>query len=95
LDKNQIFKLCNSIIQSGRNYSTKVASPSPLMYAYHGTEYLGAAHGLAGILLILLCFPDYLRQNSESEQFVKGSIDYLLSIQKANGFFLHNIKNFF
>jgi hypothetical protein len=64
-----------------------VGSPSPLMYAYHGTEYLGAAHGLSGVLLILLCFPDFLRQNPEAEQHVKGSIDYLLSIQKSNGLY--------
>ena len=28
--------------------------PSPLMYEWHGTQYLGAAHGLAGILTVLL-----------------------------------------
>ena len=28
--------------------------PSPLMYEWHGTRYLGAAHGLAGILTVLL-----------------------------------------
>ena len=28
--------------------------PSPLMYEWHGTQYLGAAHGVAGILTVLL-----------------------------------------
>ena len=28
--------------------------PSPLMYTWHGTHYLGAAHGLAGIATVLL-----------------------------------------
>ena len=28
--------------------------PSPLMYTWHGKHYLGAAHGLAGIMTVLL-----------------------------------------
>ena len=28
--------------------------PSPLMYTWHGKHYLGAAHGLAGIMAVLL-----------------------------------------
>lgn len=85
LEKSQIFKLCNSMIQSGRWYATKYGSPCPLMYAYHGTEYLGAAHGLGGIIQILLSFPDYLNQNQSAENDVKRTVDYLLSIQKSNG----------
>lgn len=87
LTKNDIFKLCNSIIQSGRAYSAKVSSPSPLMYAYHGTEYLGAAHGLSGILQILLNFPDYLHSNPDAERDVKASVDFLQSLQRQNGNF--------
>ena len=34
-------------------------SDSPLMYAYHGTEYLGAAHGLTSILQMFLTVPGY------------------------------------
>ena len=29
------------------------------MYAYHGTEYLGAAHGLCSILQMFLTVPGY------------------------------------
>ena len=28
--------------------------PCPLMYTWHGRHYLGAAHGLAGIMTLLL-----------------------------------------
>lgn len=31
--------------------------PSPLMYTWHEKHYLGAAHGLAGILTLLLQVP--------------------------------------
>lgn len=85
--KETIFKILDSIIQSGKNYSLKNSSPCPLMFTYHGTEYLGSGHGVAGILQIVLNFPEYLAQNSEAEKLVHDSIDYIISIQKPNGNF--------
>lgn len=55
------------------------------MYTYHGSEYLGAAHGLSGILQIILSFPDYLAQNAEAELYVRQSVDFMLSIQNSIG----------
>lgn len=40
----------------------------PLMYRWHGTRYYGAAHGLAGILHVLLHFP----LQEEDAEDVKG-----------------------
>lgn len=57
------------------------------MYAYHGTEYLGAGHGLAGILQILLSFPEYLSANPDVEKDVKNTVDFYFTIQKSNGNF--------
>ena len=63
-------------------------SASPLMYAYHGTEYLGAAHGLCSILQMFLSVPGYFQQLSQDKkQLVIGSIDFLLEIQQPNGNF--------
>ena len=42
------------IVRSGEKYSRRERSQFPLMWAWHGKEYLGAAHGVAGILYILL-----------------------------------------
>ena len=36
-----IAKVCESMVHSGKTYAAKHDSPSPLMYAYHKTEYLG------------------------------------------------------
>lgn len=36
---------------------------------------------------MLLSFPGYLRENPESDKYVKQSVDFLLSIQKSNGNF--------
>lgn len=52
-----IIELCDSIVQSGRQYSKAKRCTFPLMYQYHSTEYLGAAHGLSGILHMLLESP--------------------------------------
>ncbi len=53
----QLYQLCDAMFQSGRKYAQKVKSPSPLMYQYYKTEYLGAAHGVAGILQAFLSVP--------------------------------------
>lgn len=47
----------------------------PLMYRWHGTRYLGAANGLAGILHVLLHFP-----LSEADcADVKGTLRHMIS----------------
>lgn len=47
----------------------------------------GAAHGLSGILQMLLSFPEYLQSDPIAEQDVKSSVDYLLSLQSPSGNF--------
>ncbi|XP_043697366.1 lanC-like protein GCL1 [Telopea speciosissima] len=46
----------------------------PLMYRWHGTRYWGAAHGLAGILVVLLHFP----LSGEDYEDVKGTLRYMM-----------------
>ena len=66
LSEDEIRSVLNCIIQSGLAYSKKHRSPSPLMYQWHGDEYLGAAHGVSGILKILLrFFKNYLKTFSK------------------------------
>lgn len=50
LTENEIKRVLWVLIQSGREYSQENQSPAPLFYEWHGKEYLGTAHGLAGIL---------------------------------------------
>ncbi|KMT08574.1 hypothetical protein BVRB_6g138540 [Beta vulgaris subsp. vulgaris] len=47
----------------------------PLMYRWHGTRYLGSAHGLAGILHVLLHFP----LSGDDSEDVKKTLRYLMS----------------
>lgn len=63
----QIMEVCESIVESGRQYSMAKRSPLPLMYQYHGTEYLGAAHGVCAILHMLLESPWFATRSGDNE----------------------------
>lgn len=82
---SDLYDICDSVVKSGRDYSLKNKSSSPLMYAYYNTEYLGAAHGLSGILLMLLEVPDYLSLRPESAQLIIGSINWMGEVQDQFG----------
>lgn len=47
-------KVISAIIKSGRQFAQQMKSDSPLLWQWHEKIYLGAAHGVAGILYILL-----------------------------------------
>ena len=87
LSEEKIFQLCDIIVQGGRKFSRRCSSKSPLMYSYYETQYLGAAHGLTGILQLLMSVPDYFHHNPEAEKDVKASIAFLLSVQTFEGNF--------
>lgn len=84
---NSIIELCESIVQSGRQYSKAKRCSFPLMYQYHSTEYLGAAHGLSGILHMLLESPWFSQDPSGSipipkdyEADIKNTVDAFLGM---------------
>ncbi|XP_022232009.2 lanC-like protein 3 homolog [Drosophila obscura] len=96
-----LIAICQSILASGRAYSTQNHSPMPLMYQYHGTEYLGAAHGLCGILQMLLASPWFRKDQGKDAKVslfglgtpadvlhdVKRTVDCFLTLQDAEGNF--------
>ena len=53
------------------HYTRQRGSPCPLMYQYYGTEYLGAGHGLTGILQMMLTVPGYLKHNPGAEADIR------------------------
>uniref|UniRef100_A0A914RQ93 Uncharacterized protein n=1 Tax=Parascaris equorum TaxID=6256 RepID=A0A914RQ93_PAREQ len=64
ISMKRIKAVVRKMIESGRSYAVEHNSPTPLMYQYHGREYLGAAHGLMGILQMLLRFIFIKRSSS-------------------------------
>jgi hypothetical protein len=43
-----------AVLRSGQNLAKQEGRNVPLMYMWHGKYYLGGAHGIAGILYMLL-----------------------------------------
>ena len=76
----ELHKICTNMFKSGVNYSKRKRSPSPLMYQYYGTEYLGAAHGLCSILQMIISVPEFPVHDR-----VIAAIDYLVSLQAPTG----------
>ncbi|KTF90990.1 hypothetical protein cypCar_00033408, partial [Cyprinus carpio] len=56
VDETTIAKVVTAILESGKNLSKeeKKAERCPLLYEWHKKQYVGAAHGLAGIYYMLL-----------------------------------------
>ncbi|KAK7792925.1 hypothetical protein R5R35_008002 [Gryllus longicercus] len=79
--------MCDSMVLSGREYAYRHNSPCPLMYVYGEREYLGAAHGLSGILQMILSVPESLHRDPKIEHDVRASVDYVLSLQTPAGNF--------
>ncbi|KHJ79023.1 hypothetical protein OESDEN_21341, partial [Oesophagostomum dentatum] len=90
ISNDSVRKVLSAMLLSGRRYSQQRKSPCPLMYEYHGTEYLGAAHGLAGILQMALGFYDLL--SDSEEKAVRDSAEWLLSTQDDEGNFASSVK---
>lgn len=69
----------DAILAAGRAGSSH--TQCPLMYQWHGTRYWGAAHGLAGIMHVLLHFP----LNEEDADDVKGTLRYMIKGRFSSG----------
>lgn len=68
----------DEIITAGRKLST---TECPLMYEWHGKRYWGAAHGLVGIMNVLM---DMELTQDESED-VKGTLYYMIKNRFSSG----------
>ncbi|CAK7349840.1 unnamed protein product [Dovyalis caffra] len=71
--------VASEIIKNGRAFAKK--GGSPLMYEWYGERYWGAAHGLAGIMHVLL---DVELKPDEFED-VKGTLKYMINNRFPSG----------
>uniref|UniRef100_A0A5B7ADD2 Putative lanC-like protein GCR2 n=1 Tax=Davidia involucrata TaxID=16924 RepID=A0A5B7ADD2_DAVIN len=69
----------DEIIKAGRRLANK--GKCPLMYEWHGKKYWGAAHGLAGIMHVLM---DMELKPDELED-VKGTLRYMIKNRFPSG----------
>ncbi|KAI0794818.1 hypothetical protein C8Q75DRAFT_747552 [Abortiporus biennis] len=91
-DEN-INTLVNDIVERGKLGSQQYARElqdenerrrvPPLMWSWHGKRYLGAAHGVAGILQILICTPPEII--APHWDLVANTARWLVDIQLPDG----------
>jgi len=100
LDTTFIRQLVDTIVQRGVLNLTQfqvdqMRTHPSLYYEWHNTDYLGGAHGLAGICLTLLetlSFPPTAGcVTGEQKGLIKGCIDYIVSQQFEDGNFSSRI----
>ncbi|KAM7252163.1 hypothetical protein ACFE04_024046 [Oxalis oulophora] len=77
----------DEIIKCGRQMGQKARCP--LMYEWHGKKYWGAAHGLAGIMHVLM---DVELKQDEIED-VKGTLRYMINNRFPSGNFPSSEEN--
>lgn len=71
--------IVREIIKKGRKLGK--TGGSPLMFEWHGERYWGAAHGLAGIMHVLMEF----KLTTDELEDVKGTLKYMIRNQIPSG----------
>lgn len=84
IEDDFIRKVIEMILLSGKNFARAGKFSCPLMYQWHDSYYLGAAHGLSGILYLLLQIREYLTE-AELNNLIKPTIDYLSTLRFPSG----------
>lgn len=81
-----------AIFESGKQLSCLEKLKCPLMYKWHNSYYLGAAHGIAGIFFILMRTPGF-DENAELRQSVKSSIEWLMTLRFPSGNYPSSLRS--
>ena len=80
---NLIRSVITSILNSGIEASKCSTIESPLVYFWNNEPYVGAAHGYAGIVYLLLESKNFLTLE-ELNNLVKPTIDFICSLKFKN-----------
>lgn len=99
-----IFDLVRNIIDAGHAAykSGKDGQPYRLVYYFHESEYLGAAHGLIGVIHILLQAILHLANSNTFKPLITNkildpiynSLNFLLHLQYSDGNFPSSVKDY-
>uniref|UniRef100_A0A8D2ZSW4 LanC lantibiotic synthetase component C-like 2 (bacterial) n=1 Tax=Scophthalmus maximus TaxID=52904 RepID=A0A8D2ZSW4_SCOMX len=94
VDEGTIAKVVTAILESGKNMSAeqKKTDRCPLLYEWHKKQYIGAAHGLAGIYYTLMQ-PGAKVQSDVLSELVRPSIDYVRHKRFRSGNFPSSLSN--
>ncbi|KDR23212.1 lanC-like protein 2 [Zootermopsis nevadensis] len=92
IDSKIIQQVVSAVLSSGKKLAQQEGRNVPLMYMWHGKYYLGAAHGISGILYMLLQAKDYMSE-SDLNNLVRPTIDYLQGLCFPSGNFPSSLGN--
>ncbi|XP_034028933.1 lanC-like protein 2 isoform X2 [Thalassophryne amazonica] len=94
VDESIITQIVTAIVESGKNLSAeqKKSDRCPLLYEWHKKQYIGAAHGMAGIYYMLMQPGAKVHQDILSE-LVRPSIDYVRHKRFRSGNFPSSLSN--
>lgn len=72
-----------AIVESGKNMSAeqKKTERCPLLYEWHKKQYIGAAHGMAGIYYMLMQVSECKMLNGPSSGLVLGVVMWWFDIK--------------
>ncbi|XP_029445426.1 lanC-like protein 2 isoform X2 [Rhinatrema bivittatum] len=92
--QSTIKELIDAIIESGKNLSKeeRKSERCPLLYQWHKKQYVGAAHGMAGIYYMLMQPLSNVDQETLME-LVKPSIDYVRHKKFRSGNYPSSLSN--
>jgi hypothetical protein len=94
--RSAIDETFDAIIARGCAFKDK-SSRCPMMWSWHDSKYLGGAHGVTGILYMLLqCrwrFEASAAKSAELRSLVLSTLDYCLSIRLPSGNFPSSEKD--
>ncbi|KAJ3584595.1 hypothetical protein NHX12_015090, partial [Muraenolepis orangiensis] len=81
-----IQQISEAVLASGESLSRKfrIQEQSPLMYEWYQEQYVGAAHGLAGIYYYLLQ-PGVVAREEQVRGLVRPSVDYVTRLASPVG----------
>lgn len=82
IPEKTIIDVVDAMIESGKNKAAHKSMTSELAYEWHGSEYIGAAHGYIGILFLLL-HTNYERHISA----IKSTLQFIHGLQYPSGNF--------
>ncbi|KAH7623947.1 putative LanC-like protein 3 [Nannochloris sp. 'desiccata'] len=80
--------LARVLLSSGKRQAAATLPPldpeynTPLWWEWHGSPYLGAAHGSMGILYVLLQVPEPLLDAiPHSRELIRGAVEYVMTLE--------------
>ncbi|CAN9498129.1 unnamed protein product [Ophioblennius macclurei] len=81
-----IQQISHAVLESGERFSRKIQiqNQSPLMFEWYQEQYVGAAHGLAGIYYFLMQ-PGFVSTSDPVQNLVKPSVDHVCRLRLPSG----------